>query len=393
MIRITRKVTIPDHLRLERYSRSPDLGPSVLFFSGGTALRETSKAIIRYTHNSIHLITPFDSGGSSAELRNAFGMPAVGDIRNRLMALADQSVKGNPEIFALFTHRLSKQSTQEELRKELARMAAGEHTLVRWVHDPMRTIIRTQFRTFIEAMPDDFDLRGASIGNIMLTAGYLDNRRQLDPVIYIFSKLVRVCGLVRPTVNQDLHLAVRLENGRIVIGQHLMTGKETGPLESPIESVWLTDSLESEKPVVPSIRSKVAERIAGADLICYPIGSFYSSVVANLLPQGVGEAIAANPGPKVFVPNTTEDPEARGVSVAERARIISDTLAANGVADKRDGLEFILLDAENATYDGGIDREGIERLDLTIVDCHLVTPESSPLIDGRLLSEALLSMT
>lgn len=69
----------------------PPLGPR-LVFTGGTALRDLSRQLIHYTHNSVHLVTPFDSGGSSAALRRSFAMPAVGDIRNRLLALADSAV-------------------------------------------------------------------------------------------------------------------------------------------------------------------------------------------------------------------------------------------------------------------------------------------------------------
>ena len=60
-----RLVALPDPTRVERCARLPELGPKVLFFSGGTALRDVSRRLKRYTHNSIHLITPFDSGGSS----------------------------------------------------------------------------------------------------------------------------------------------------------------------------------------------------------------------------------------------------------------------------------------------------------------------------------------
>ena len=72
---ITRTVQLPDKIRLARFARAPELGPKVLFFSGGSALNPLSRRLINYTHNSIHLITPFDSGGSSAVLRKAFGMP------------------------------------------------------------------------------------------------------------------------------------------------------------------------------------------------------------------------------------------------------------------------------------------------------------------------------
>ena len=84
--------------RIEEARRAPEKGPAILFFSGGTASRQLSRELIHYSHNSIHVITTFDSGGSSAELRRAFGMPAVGDLRNRLLALADRSPSGNAEV-------------------------------------------------------------------------------------------------------------------------------------------------------------------------------------------------------------------------------------------------------------------------------------------------------
>src|SRR6056297_2095826 len=117
-IKIIKEVLVPDPIKSERCLRVPELGPRILFFSGGTALRELSQEIIHYTHNTTHIITPFDSGGSSAVIRKAFGMPAVGDLRNRLMALADKSVHGNPAIFDLFTHRLPADQVQNWLQDE-----------------------------------------------------------------------------------------------------------------------------------------------------------------------------------------------------------------------------------------------------------------------------------
>src|SRR5690606_4221563 len=71
-ISLTQTREVPDPVRLARYARAPEIGPTVLFFSGGTALRKTSRVLTEFTHNSVHLITPFDSGGSSAKLRDAF---------------------------------------------------------------------------------------------------------------------------------------------------------------------------------------------------------------------------------------------------------------------------------------------------------------------------------
>jgi len=223
---------IPDPVKLSRYLKAPEFGPKILFFSGGTALNPLSRALVRYTHNSIHLVTPFDSGGSSARLRNAFHMPAVGDLRSRLMALADQSVKGNPEIYSLFTHRLPQDQDNQKLKVMLMRMAEGHHRLVRSILEPMRTIVRGYITAFIRKMPDSFDLKGASIGNLILTAGYFSHNRHMDPVIFLFSKLAEVRGTVRPIMNKHLHLITHLENGRILLGQHELTGKETIPIDS-----------------------------------------------------------------------------------------------------------------------------------------------------------------
>ena len=143
-VRVCRSVEIPDLLRLHRYHRAPELGPRVLFFSGGTALRGVSRTLKRYTHNSIHMVTPFDSGGSSATLRRAFDMPSIGDLRNRLIALADETVIGHPEIYELFNTRLPDDGEQKALRKQLDLLCEGKDPLIDAVTNPMRRLIRNQ---------------------------------------------------------------------------------------------------------------------------------------------------------------------------------------------------------------------------------------------------------
>src|SRR3954466_10320020 len=115
---ITRIPTFPDELRVSRSLRAPELGPRILFLSGGSALRPLCRVLKQYTHNSVHLITAFDSGGSSAKLRQSFAMPAIGDLRNRIVALADESVRGNPQIYRLFAHRLPGASSRAQLAEE-----------------------------------------------------------------------------------------------------------------------------------------------------------------------------------------------------------------------------------------------------------------------------------
>ncbi len=395
---IRREVEIPNHMALARLEKCPELGPKLLFFSGGTALKRASARLVNYTHNSIHVITPFDSGGSSAEIRRAFHMPAVGDIRNRLMALADQSLRGNPEIFALFAHRLPMASAmgadgegQTPLRRALDLMVRGRHELVARIPDPMRKIVRNHLAMFQQNMPDDFDLSGASIGKLGRGGGYLANRRHLDPVIFMFSNLVQVRGVVRPVVNKNLQLAAELADGTLVVGQHRLTGKQTPRLTSPIARLFISDA--AGRPVEQPIREKMRTLIQEAELICYPMGSFHSSVLANLLPRGVGQAVARAVCPKIYVPSTGEDPECLGLSVADQVERLAGTLMrdAPGIA-VCDVLHFVLVDTDHGDYPGGLDLSRIHNLGVEVIDCPLIGYGPCTDIDDRFLVPILLSL-
>lgn len=390
---IRRKEILPNSVKLMRYAKAPELGPRLLFFSGGTALRHLSSILTKYTYNSIHLITPFDSGGSSATLRRAFKMLAIGDIRNRLMALADQTLQGNPCIFRLFAHRFSKDKSPANLISNLEKMIEGKHCLVVNIPDPMRKIIRHHLLRFRELMPEDFDLRGASIGNLILTAGFLENRRHPDQVIYIFSKLVEVRGIVRPVINENYHLAVELEDGRIIEGQHRITGKEVEPLAVPVKRLFLIDREKNGREITVGIRNKLKELIFRAELICYPMGSFYTSLMATLLPEGVGTAISQNSCPKVFIPSTGYDPESIGMTVTDQARALLATLRNNAPdIEVSKLLNFVIIDSKRGTYNVKPNKKELAAMGIEIIDMPLVSKESEPLIDSTLLLEILLSL-
>lgn len=390
---LTRSVRVPDPVCLARLARSPDLGPRLLFFSGGTALRSCCKELIRYTHNSIHLITPFDSGGSSAVLRKAFRMPAVGDLRNRLLALADRSIQGQPEIFELFAYRFPADADRRALRARLRRMADAKDPMVAAVGDPMRKIIRSHLRFFIEQMPSGFDLRGACVGNLVLTGGYLNQNRHLDPVCFLFSKLVEVRGVVRPMASKNLHLVAQLDDGRTLAGQHLLTGKQTSPIDSPVDRIYLSRRLRNPEPFVLSMRNKVRKRIARADLICYPIGSFYSSVVVNLLLAGVGAAVADSPALKVYVPNTQGDPEQLGLDLAGQVQVLLEALRRDEGRPLKtlDLLRYMVLDPSIAKGASSavqaVRKQGIE-----VIEVPLISEASHPLLDPGRLAEVLVSL-
>lgn len=392
---ISRTVRLPDELRVLRSARAPELGPRILFFSGGSALRPLGRVLKQYTHNSVHLITAFDSGGSSAQLRHAFAMPAIGDLRNRIVALADESVRGNPQIHRLFGYRLPNSPTPHPLRAELDALVSGEHALVGGIVDPMRRIVQTHLAYFLERMPPDFDLRGANIGNLLLAGGFLSHSRDLESVLVLFSKLLEVRGTVRPIVEDDLHLCADLADESRIVGQHRLTGKAIPPIRSAVRRLSLIRSLDDPSPASVSIGEKVQQSIETADLICYPMGSFYSSVIANLLPRGVGRAIAAAGCPRVYIPNTGHDPEQLGMSLAESV----ETLWRYARADVSDDLplsrvvNLVLIDRDPDHYAMRVDVDRLERMGVHVIALDLVSEASHPHIHPQRLTETLLSLT
>lgn len=389
MSRIWRTLTIPDPVRIRRYLSMPELGPKILFFSGGSALNKISRVLKDYTHNTIHFVTPFDSGGSSAKLRNEFNMPAVGDLRSRLMALADESVLGQPDVYNLFNYRLDKNKSPAELKQEFESLTAGQHELILKIQQPLRQLIQTQLSVTYDSISEDFDLAGASIGNLIIAGGYLNNDQQLDPIVFLFSRLVKVCGEVKTITDSCQHLITTLDNDEVVLGQHALTGKEMAPIASKVKDIYLSDSLLDPTPVVPVISDDRQKSILEADLICYPPGSFYSSILANLLPEGVATSILANNNPKVYIPNLGVDPEQYGMNLLLQVKTLVRYIKGNDYKDACGALDFLLLD-EKIVYKED-DLNEIETLGITILKTDLASEDAIQYKEKK-LTEALISL-
>ncbi|MBT9558967.1 MAG: YvcK family protein [Myxococcales bacterium] len=408
--RIVREGRIPDPVRVARALRAPELGPCLLFLSGGSALRQTARVMKRHTHNTVHLVTPFDSGGSSAILRDSFGMLAVGDLRNRIVALADETVRGNPATYEFFSYRLAEHGTPMALQDELLAMIDGHHPLTVAIELPLQRLIRSYLRVFAArtgllplagslesiALPRPaaastapFDLRGASIGNLLLAGGWLVHDGDMDAVSYLFSRIVEARGTVVPTVDRSLHLAVALEDGRVVVGQHRITGKQGPPLESPIRRLWLTSSLDSEESVVCHASDKVTGLITSADVVVYPPGSFYTSVIANLTPLGIGGAIAAATVPKVYVPNIGLDTEQLGMTLqsAVQAIVLKAHASAgrDGTPTPTDYVTHVLFDPK-ATPAAALDLDAVTAMGIELVPTSLL---ATSLLATSLLATSL----
>ena len=382
-----------DRPRAVQPGAAPESGPRILFLSGGSALRETSRVLKRYTHNSIHLITPFDSGGSSAALRQAFGMLGVGDLRNRLMALADESERGNPHVVELFSHRLNAEADTIELREELQHLVDGSHALMQAIRLPLRAVIREYLDQVARALPGDFELGDACIGNLILAGGFLRNGRDMNAVLAEFSQLVSVRGSVRPSAMVDAHLVALHAHGERTVGQHLLGKPRQVELGAILDLQLVADLQRDAATVQPVADGDSLALVKNADLICYPMGSFFGSVLANLLPRGMGRGIAGADCPKVFIPNAGSDPEMNGYSLGSAVEKLIEIVRRDAGDDvsARSVLDFVLIDRARARYDFELDVERVEASGVRVLDRRLVSDDPDRL-DPQLLVEALLGL-
>jgi CofD-related protein of GAK system len=185
-----------------------------------------------------------------------------------------------------------------------------------------------------------------------------------------------------------------LANGRVLLGQHRMTGKEAAPIDSPITRLWLSANLSDPTPVTVGIREKTGRLIRQADVICFPYGSFYSSLLANLLPQGVGDAVAANPCPKVYIPNLGHDPEQHGLTIAGQVERLLAVLedGCTRPCRREDLLRFVLVDSKNGSYENPLNIADIRRLGVEVLDVPFARPDHPDQADSRRVTELLLSL-
>jgi CofD-related protein of GAK system len=371
----------------------PDRGPRLLFFSGGSALNPLSETLTRYTHNSIHLITPFDSGGSSATLRRAFSMLAVGDLRSRITALLDRGAQHAPAVARLLDERFANLAVPAALVDRLDKMAAGSSPLTRDLPRALRDLLRADLSTLARMLPRGFDLRGASVGNLVLAGGYLRNDRDINRTLGNISSAAQVRGIVRPSADCDAHLAARLAGGDVIVGQHEIT-REAATATAPIVELLAVESLDLAAEIEVPAYPLALKLIGQAELLCYPMGSFWTSVIANLLPAGIGSAIAASDRIKVYVPSTGRDPEMAGRTLSGAVEVIVETCRRDAGADTPIDqlIDAVIIDRDHRRYAMAIDIDGLRVRGIGVIERDLASDADRSKLSPVKLAQTLCEL-
>lgn len=239
--------------------------PHIAVIGGGTGLSTMLRGLKLYTNELTAIVTVTDDGGGSGVLRSEMNMPPPGDIRNCLQALANTE----PTMEALLGYRFK---------------SGG--------------------------------LKGQSLGNLFLAA-LNDMCPTFEEAILKMSEVLAVTGRVLPVTNANVQLAAEFEDGNEVFGETNISSykKLRG---GHIQRIKLV-------PDNPPALDKSKEALRDADLIVLGPGSLYTSIIPNLLTDGIAEAIAGSDAVKVYVLNVmTQDGETEGYTASDHIRAITE---------------------------------------------------------------------
>ena len=235
-------------------------GPKIVVVGGGTGLSTLLKGLKQYSSNITAIVSVTDDGGSSGRLREEFGILPPGDIRNCLVALADSDLLGS-----LF-----------------------------------------QFR-----FKEGKELEGHNFGNLFIAA-LSQVTGDFARAIKESSKVLAIRGNVLPATLQKVVLVARRENGTETEGECRIREEKSSPIE------WLF-----LRPEACTATQESVDAIKNADAIILGPGSLYTSVLPNLLIEGIQKAVAKSKALKIYICNVmTEAGETDDYSVSDHMRAI-----------------------------------------------------------------------
>ena len=236
----------------------------IVVIGGGHGQAQICRGIknIPNTHISA-IVTVADDGGSTGRLRRQFNIPAMGDIRNVMIALAPQETL----FSSLMDYRFDDPSGKEK------------------------------------------DVAGHNLGNLILTA-LTDQSGSFFEAVKMLDDVLNVKGEIIPATTQVITLFARMHDGVIV------KGEENIPhLDNKITRVFYEEEVHATPDAIRAITE--------ADLIIYGIGSVYTSILPNVIIPEISNALQDTSARKVYFCNAMTQPgETDGYSVEDHVRAL-----------------------------------------------------------------------
>jgi uncharacterized cofD-like protein len=260
--------------------RSLAQGQRIVVIGGGTGLSTMLRGLKERTSNIVAIVTVTDNGGSSGRLTQQMGVLPPGDLRNCLVALAD----AEPTLASLF-----------------------------------------QFRFDDEQQ----GLGGHSFGNLFIAAMTEIYKGNYEQAIAATSKVLAIRGKVYPSTLHNVCLLGEMEDGSIIEG-------ETQIAHHPLAIKRMYLRPENAQPLPEAL-----EAIRLADAIILGPGSVYTSVIPNLLVEGITEAISKSKAIKIYACNVMTQPgETDGFTAADHLRVIMEH------APEKRLIDYVLVNKE-----------------------------------------------
>ncbi len=240
-------------------SAAPVRGRAVAV-GGGTGLPGVLRCLAGLGYDTSAVVTMADDGGSSGKLRAELGMLPPGDVRNCLVALADEA-------------------------------------------SPLARLFQYRF-------PHGEGLAGHALGNLVIAA-LADITGSFPRAIEEAGRLLGAGGHVLPSTLADVSLHATDAVGEPVSGQARIATSD-----GPVAHVRL-------EPAAPPAYPPAAEAIREADLVVLGPGSLFTSLVPNLLVPGIAEALRETAATRVYVCNVANQRgETSGMDAADHVEAL-----------------------------------------------------------------------
>lgn len=233
----------------------------VVVIGGGTGTFQVISGLKKYPVDLSVIVSMMDSGGSNRVIRDEFGLLPTSDIRQAMVALASDS--SDEVLRKLFTYRYQ----------------AGT------------------------------GISGMTYGNLFMAA-LTDIYGSQEKAIEKTCEILNVSGNIIPVTYDNVHLVARYENGEQVLGEHFID--EVVSTTKPRKIVELA--------VIPKAKAnpKALSAIRRADLIILGPGDLFTSIIANLVIDGIAVAIRRSRAKCLYVANLmTRFGQTQGYSVKD----------------------------------------------------------------------------
>lgn len=236
----------------------------ILVIGGGTGTYTVLSGLKKYPLELSVIVSMMDSGGSNRVIRDEFGLLPTSDLRQCMVALASE--ESHELLRQLFTYRYS-QGT---------------------------------------------GISGMTFGNLFMAA-LTDIHDSQEEAIKKTCEILDVQGDIIPVTYDDVHLVARYESGRQVLGEHYIDEPEEDLGEARIVELEVIPQAKANKKAIKAIKE--------ADAIILGPGDLYTSIICNLVIDGITEAIKKSKAQKIYVVNLmTKHGQTEGFTAKDHVR-------------------------------------------------------------------------